>query len=242
MLAGVTSRQPDIMGVIGSAFRGAWPLMERKMLVYWILAALTALGVVFGMWLGEFSGPSDQQGVRLEIASQPVAAFAAIALFFILPEVIRVARPAFKMTFMLVLVCIGVGFVVALATEIGIFLLIWPGIWIAVKLNFSTYAYLLDQGKNPFKESWAITTGHFWTTLAFMGLLAIFVGLVEVVLLGLPIALAWVFPSGAVILSPIAFLGCVYVYYVTFLAYVRWLLELRGLSELGLPPSPTSTH
>jgi hypothetical protein len=104
------------------------------------------------------------------------------------------------------------------------------------------YAYLLDQGENPFRESWALTTGHFWETLGFMVLLSIFVGLIELVLLGLPLALAWVFPSGAVVLSPLAFLGLVYVYYVTLLAYVRWLLELRGLSERGLPTSPISIH
>ncbi|HEY2553922.1 MAG TPA: hypothetical protein VGI15_01625, partial [Candidatus Cybelea sp.] len=168
MLASVTTMRPDIMGVIGSAFRGAWPLMERRMFVYWILAALTALGVVFGMWLGEFSGPSDQQAVHLEIAVQPVAAFAAIAIFFILPEVIRSVRPAFKMTFILVLAFIGIGFVVGIATEIGLVLLIWPGIWISVKLAFAMYAYLLDPGENPFRESWSLTTGHFWETLGFM--------------------------------------------------------------------------
>lgn len=242
MLASVKTAQPDTMGIIGSAFRGAWPLMERRMFVYWILAALTALGVAFGMWLGEFAGPSDQQAVHLEIAAQPVAAFAAIAMFFILPEVIRVVQPAFKMTFILVLAIIGIGLVVGVATEIGLVLLIWPGIWIAVKLSFATYAYLLDQGKNPFRESWAITTGYFWQTLGFMAALSIFVGLIELVLLGLPLALAWVFPSGAVVLSPIAFLGVVYLYYVTLTAYVRWLLELRGLSELGLPTSPISIH
>ncbi|HEY1882074.1 MAG TPA: hypothetical protein VGG51_03410 [Candidatus Cybelea sp.] len=238
----MTTAQPDIMGIIGSAFRAAWPLMERRMFVYWILAALTALGVVFGMWLGEFAGPSDQQAVHLEIAAQPVAAFAAIAMFFILPEVIRLVRPAFKMTFILVLAIIGIGLVVGIATEIGFVLLIWPGIWVAVKLSFATYAYLLDPGTNPFRESWALTTGHFWQTLGFMVVLSIFVGLIELVLLGLPLALAWVFPSGAVVLSPIAFLGVVYLYYVTFIAYMRWLLELRGLSELGLPTSPISIH
>jgi hypothetical protein len=221
--------QPDTMAVIGSSFRSAWPLMERRLPVYGILAVLTACGVVLGMWLNSFAGPSDQQMVRFDIAWQPMAAFTAIAMFFILPEVIRAVRPEFKMTFALVLLYIGIGFVAALAIEIGFVLVIWPGVWLAVKLGFSTYIYLIEPDKNPFAESWQLTTGHFWSTLGFMLLLAILVGLVELVVIGVPIALAWFFPSGAIVLSPLALFGSIYVYYVSFLAYVRWLLELRGL-------------
>lgn len=51
-----------------------------------------------------------------------------------------------------------------IVTALGFFLLIAPGIWIAVKLSLSSYLLVLRQQQpmDAMRESFRLTTGHFW--------------------------------------------------------------------------------
>jgi len=227
----MTTEQPDIFGVIQGAVEDAWPLMRSRMTVYWILAAVCALVVLATLWYLNTLDASTQMGARIEAAIQPVDLCGAIASFFIIPAAARTVRPEFKLTFLLILGLVGIGLVVGIATEIGLFLLLVPGVWVGVKLSQSTWTYLLSDGKNPFGESWEMTTGHFWETFGFFFLLTIAVVVAMIVVLGIPIFIELFAPLAGVVLGPIAFLGYVFTYHVTILGQMRWMLELRRIAE-----------
>ena len=219
--------QPDIFATIQGAFRDAWPLMRSRMTVYWVLAAICAALVLIALAFGRLADPSAQEAVRIQTALQPANLCATIAAFFAVPVVVRTVRPEFAMTFVRILALIGIGLVVGIVAEVGLVLLIVPGVWFGVKLSLSTWTYLVDEGKNPFGEAWEITTGHFWETFGFFFVLSVVVTILYVVVFFIPVGVAIVAPLSAVVLTPIAFLGYVYVYHVTAIGEMRWMLELR---------------
>jgi hypothetical protein len=226
--------QPDILGVIRGAFRDAWPLMRSRMNVYWVLAVICGALVLVALALGRFADPSVQEPVRIQTAIQPADLCAVIGAFFAIPAIVRTIRPDFEMTFIRVLAVIGIGLVVGIVTEIGLFLLIVPGFWFGVKLALSTWTYLVSEDKNPFGEAWEITTGHFWETFGFFLLLTIFVMILYAVVFLIPVCLAFFVPLTAVVLTPLAFLGYMFIYHVTGLGEMRWMLELRRLAAGGV--------
>ena len=239
----MVAEQPDIFATIQGAFRDAGALMRTRMNVYWILAAVCALAVLLTLrWAGSVTDVATEQQLRIQGPLQSINLCSAIAWFFILPAAIRTVRPEFKLTFMLVLGLIGIGLVVGFATEIGLVLLIAPGIWVGVKLSQATWAYVMPAGKNPFEESWEMATGHFWETFGFYLLLGILVGLVLFAVLLIPVGVAVFVPLSGVVLGPIAFLGYVYCYHVSVLGNMRWMLELRrlggGAAERPAPGAP----
>lgn len=236
------TRQPDIWGIIAGAFRDAWPLMRKRMPVYYVLAALCALlSLGATAWVRSVADPSVQTSLRIEAAFQPANLCAAIAAFFALAAAVRTVRPEFKMTFLTVLALIGISFVVGLASELGLILLIVPGVWVAIKLSQATWAYLLASGKNPFAESWEITTGHFWETFAFLIVLSLLVTLVMIVTYFLPAVVGYLVPFSLVILGPVAFLGYLYAYHVAILAEMRWMLELRRMPVAARVTTPATS-
>jgi hypothetical protein len=227
----VTTTQPDIFGVIQGAFRDAWPLMRSRMTVYWVLALICGALVLVALALGRLADSSVQESVRIETAIQPANLCGVIAAFFAIPAIVRTVQPEFKMTFIRILAVIGIGLVVGVVAELGLFLLIVPGIWFGVKLSLSTWTYLVSEDKNPFGEAWEITTGHFWETFGFLFVLSILVTLVTIVVFFIPVCVAIFVPVSAVVLTPLAFLGYMYVYHVASLGEMRWMLELRRLAS-----------
>jgi hypothetical protein len=219
---------PDIFRLIEGAFRDAWPLMKSRMKVYWILAGICALASLPAM-LAYFT-PNAQAAwqIRIQAAIQPAEALGSIAIFFVIPAVTRTVRPEFAMTFGRILAVFGIGLAIGVVGEIGIFLLIVPGVWILVKWYLATWCYLLSDGKNPFGESWEITTGRFWETFGFSILLSMLVLVALLVGFFLPVAIAVFVPALAVVLGPLAFFAFVFANHVTLLAQMRWMLALRG--------------
>lgn len=140
------------------------------------------------------------------------------------------------MTFVRILGMIGIGIAVGVVSEIGFFFLIVPGVLMFVKWSQATWAYLLGDGKNPFGESWEITTGHFWETLGFFFLLEVLLTVLLAVGFFLPAAVAMFVPVLAVVLVPIAFLAYVFASHVALLGQMRWMLELRRLPVAGAVP------
>jgi hypothetical protein len=223
---------PGIGETIAGAFRDALPLMRSRQTVYAVLAVLCALGglgvpLVHGFGVNR-SGQNMDFMVRLQLAFQaPNLIGALAAIFVVLPTVARTANPAFRLTPGKFFGMIGVAIVVGVASQVGFILLIVPGVYVAVKLSQSVWAFLLSEGKNPWGESWAITIGSFWTTFGF----AIALGFATIVpLLGYFCAavLAIAVPLLAFVLLPVAFLCYVYTYHVALLGQMRWMVALRA--------------
>jgi uncharacterized membrane protein len=84
---------------------------------------------------------------------------------------------------------------VSLLTLAGLFLLVLPGIYVAVRLAFVPFL-VVDEGLGPIEavvESWRRTEGRFWTMLGggLFGVFAIWVGLI-LLLVGIIPAAMWV--------------------------------------------------
>jgi hypothetical protein len=232
------TEQPDIFAILEGAVKGAWPLMRSRMSVYGILAAITAVAGL-AVPLASMAGSENETALRIQLAVQPVSICGGIAVFFALAAAARTVRPEFRMTFINVLAVIGIGILVGVVTELGIFLLIVPGVWIAVKWSQAIWSYLLSEGKSPFEESWQITTGHFWETFGFNILLSLVITVVSLALFAAPLIVAVFMPVLAVVMSPIALLGYVFAYNIAALGQMRWLLELRRLPAPA-PPIPVA--
>ena len=223
-----TPTHPSIGGTIDRAFRDALPLMRTRTRVYAVLAVLAAvcgISVPFAQAVGNL--PVD--AVRLELFLQPTNILGAIAMFFVLPAVARTVRPEFVMTVGRVFGIIGVLIALGVVVDIGLILLIVPGVYMLVKWSQTVWTYVLGEGKNPFGESFEITKGHFWHTLGFAFLLGIAVIVPLAVVLVCAAVIAGAVPFLAVVLSPIAFLAYVFVIHVLRLGEMRWMLALREL-------------
>ncbi|PTU74042.1 hypothetical protein [Pseudomonas mangrovi] len=70
-----------------------------------------------------------------------------------------------------------------IATVLGLFLLIAPGVWLAVKLSLAGYLLVLRQQQpiEAMRESFRLTTGHFWNIVILA--LASFVPLLVIAVL-----------------------------------------------------------
>lgn len=229
----MVSARPDIFRTIEGAFRDAWPLMRSRMNVYGAMAGIC--GLVGLLAIAAYFTPDAQRAIqiRVQLAIQPADALGAIAMFFAIPAAVRTVRPEFSMTFGRVLGLMGVGLVVGIVCEAGLVLLIAPGIWFLGKWYLATWCYLLGDGKNPFGESWEITTGFFWETFGFAILLSMLVTVTLLVGFFLPIGIAIFVPALAFVLCPLAFLAYVFVNHVTALAQMRWMLALRAIPRVG---------
>lgn len=225
---------PDVLHVIESALRDAGVLLRARK-VYLTLAVLCAVLVAVMIAVANAAGPSIQNQLRAQAFADPVNLCAGIAAFFVMPAVARTVRPEFKLTFAGVLALIGIGFVEGIGTQIGLVLLVLPGIWFFVKISLAPWTYLVSEGKNPFGETWQLTTGHFWETFCLHFLLGILVFLIDLVGLIVPIVIAVLVPITGVVLAPVAFLVIVYVYHVISLAQLRWMLELRKPTRVEEP-------
>jgi hypothetical protein len=219
---------PDGFRTIEGAFKDAWPLMQSRMTVYLILAGVCALVSLAAPLDFLVRDLRQAWQIRIEAVAQPANALGALALFFVIPAVARTVRPEFVMTFGRILGLFGVGLVVGVVSEVGIFLLVAPGIWFLGKWYLATWCYLLSDGKNPFGESWEITTGYFWETFGFAILLSMVVTAALLIAFFIPIAIAAFVPVLAVVLCPLALLAYIFTTHVTALAQMRWMLALRG--------------
>jgi hypothetical protein len=238
MPACVKSTQPDIVQIVRGAFADAWPIMRSRIFVYGVLATVSALAGLSVPFVHLADGNAQEQW-QVQMAVQPANVLGAVAVFFALPAVLRTVRPEFRMTFIRILGMIGIGIAIGVVSEVGLFFLIVPGVLMFVKWSQATWAYLLGDGKNPFGESWEITTGHFWETLGFFFLLEL---VVTVLLIGffLPAAIAIFVPVLSVVLAPIAFLAYVFASHVSLLGQMRWMLELRRLNLPGVMAASTA--
>jgi hypothetical protein len=226
------SRRPDIGETISFAYRAAWPLMLSRRTIYSVLAVMCGLaGIGLPFVHGMGVGPNGQDldfSTRLQLAVQtPNLLGGLAALFVVIPTVARAGNPEFRMTVGKFFGMIGVGIVVGIVAELGLLLLVVPGVYLAVKLSQSVWAFLLTEGKNPWSESWEITKGSFWQTLLFL-IVAGFAGALPIVGYFVAAGLAVAVPVLGFALLPAAFVCYLFSYHVVMLAQMNWMLGLRS--------------
>jgi len=239
--------------IVSSAFRDALPLLRSRIAVYGTLAGLCALVGLFLPLLNGFNPAQPaalmEPGVialqaaseRIDVALNVVNILGFIALFFVLPAIARTVQPDFKMTAGKVFGFIGIAIAIGVCTEAGAILLIAPGVFIYVKWSQVFWTYLLSEGKNPFGESWEITTRHLWTTFGFLIFSALAAAVPIFVIFMIPAVIAAFFPFLGPALLPISFFGYVYALNVLYLAMMRWMLHLRAAhAATGVALAPLS--
>ncbi len=96
---------------------------------------------------------------------------------------------------------VGTAVLAWLAVMAGLLLLILPGIYVAVRLTFTTYA-LLDERQGPvaaLRRSWELTRGRFWSLfgLGILSFLIVLAGLL-VLVLGVLVSITWIGQAVAV--------------------------------------------
>ena len=89
--------------------------------------------------------------------------------FASLANTVRLVNPSYRMTASTVFSLIGLGFVMGIAIDIGLILLIVPGIYIANRWSLAPLILAKDQCgiTESMARSWAITEAFFWPTLGF---------------------------------------------------------------------------
>jgi hypothetical protein len=223
--------------LIQGAFRDAVPLLKSRRTLYIVMAALCAIAGILLLLLPASEtvaagNSSTTQMPRLQFAFDVPDVLGGLAVFFIYPSVVRSVRPEFRMTVGRFFGMLGVSIVVGVVCMAGFMLFIIPGFWIGIKWSLSLWTYLVDEGKNPFGESWEITTGQFWETFAFFVFLELCIVPMLVVMF-IVAALAGVVPILGVVLLPIAFLIYLYALHVILLGTMRWMLRLRERARAG---------
>ncbi len=224
------SGRSDILAVLESALRDAGPLMRSRK-VYLTLAVLCALLVGAALALANALDPTSQVQLRENAFSSAIGICMGVAAFFVMPAVARTVRPDFRLTVRGAVVLLLIAFVTGIGTEIGLVLLVLPGLWFGIKTSLATWTYLLSDGENPFAESWRLTTGHFWETFCLFFLLWVVMVLIDLVVLVVPVVVSVLVPLAGIVLAPLTFLGMVYVYHILCLTNMRWMLELRKFRD-----------
>jgi hypothetical protein len=219
-----------MVDIIQGAFSDAVSLLKTRRTLYIVLGLLCAVAGFFlptvpMEWAVE--GTSQTQMPRLEVAYDVPAMLGGFAVFFIYPSVARTVRPEFRMTVGRFFGVIGVSLVVGIVCVLGFVAFIIPGFWIAIKWSLCIWTYLLSEGKNPFGESWEITTGQFWETFGFSLLLQLATGIPMSIALFAILMLALIVPVLGAVLLPMAFVVLVYTTNVILLGQMRWMLRLR---------------
>jgi hypothetical protein len=237
----LVSPAPSISEIIQSAFNDALPLMRSRQRLWLIFAAIAAIGGLFLAALpatmttvGAAGAPVEVPGMRLQGAAQIPNFLGVISSFFVVGSVLRTVRPGWNWTVGTFFVLIGVAILLGLIIDVGLFLLVIPGIFLYVKLSQTVWYLLLGEGKNPFAESWERTKGVFWPTLGFLVLTWI-VTFVPIFVYVLAAGLAYWVPFLGFLLLPVAYLAYVYALHFSILAYVRWAVALRA--RMGDGPS-----
>ena len=212
----VPAPRPTIGSTIRSSFQDAPAVVMTQRIPYIIILALAFLAS-----LALLSNPQPIVGV------QAFFSVCAVCVFFALPAALRTFIPQFRLTFGGVILLIVVGIGLAIAFEIGLFLLIVPGILVFVRWQFAPLLAVIGDQGNPYARSWNITRGAFWPTFGLIVAVSCIAGLIVVIPTIIVGLVAEMLRPSAPVLGLIV--GAAYIFAVNFqyLALVRWMTALR---------------
>lgn len=227
--------QPRPWSFLRNAFgRAGYIIVHDNLTAYIILA-------IFAVIDGALMRNYHYSGKELFSNAYPLTTWLAIiAFYFTLAAAMRVQRPEYRMT---VVDAFGVTvsyLLVFIATAIGLFCLIVPGIWISTRLALAPFSYVLDPGESPYSgldavaASWRLTRAHFWPTMWLLLLQALLVVVPSILIEVLAILLFQRSHFSAYFSAPLFLLVNVYVWQVLCLSYIDWTLELSA-REQSLP-------
>ena len=238
---------PPLGPLLGASFDRAFTIMTRN----WMLLA----GVVF---VALVAG-----AVNYLAAAALVFCFLIYWYFTSLANTVRLANPAYRMTAGTAMRLLGLSIVYGLAVDLGLLLLIVPGIYIANKWSLAPLILAKEDAdmSTAMSRSWAVTDQFFWPTLGFNILAAL--AMFAVVIVGYVLAVgvgAGLFAVSSAGQAPAAYapgsatlggmfgvvIALVYCIYVMVLAYtyqakdvalLNWYDGLKGaLARVTLPP------
>ncbi len=144
---------PAFGPLLGSSFDRAFGLVTRSMILWGVV-------VVAALVLGAISFMSSLL---------VIGCFLAYWGFASLANTVREIDPSYRMDAGVVLSLIGLGIVIGLAVDIGLFLLIVPGIYIANKWSLAPLILVKERCgiSDALTRSWNVTDRFFWPTLGF---------------------------------------------------------------------------
>ena len=152
-MAVVPSALPAMGPLIGASFDRAFSIMAARWKVFAVFAGVAVVVGAFDVGAGGFVA----------------ICFTVYWYYASLANAVRLTNPHYAMTSEHVLRLIGLNIVYGIAVEIGLLLLIVPGIYIANKWSLSSLiAVKEDAGvTDAMRRSWHLTDPFFWPTLGF---------------------------------------------------------------------------
>ena len=234
---------PDYQNVFADSGNDAWSLFAKRK--YVVGAMMVTLAIISGIFV--LAGGAALISSRTHDVTAGSYVFDALAFAYYvsmivvgvygLADSVRTVHPDFKMTFGGVMGMIGLSLLVGLIIDAGFLLLVIPGIWLAIKLSQTIFAYFLRPGRNALQQSWSATEGHFWATFLFYILISIFVGFGMMLPYFLVILAIVAFPLSAVLLVPFLFGIWSFMQYFNALVHVRWTEALLRAHEMRMDPA-----
>lgn len=152
-MAVVTSALPAMGPLIGASFDRAFSIVAARWKLFAIFAAAAIVVGAFDVAAGCFVA----------------IAFTVYWYYASLANAVRLTNPQYAMTADHVLRLIGINILYGIAVEIGLLLLIVPGVYLANKWSLSSLiAVKEDAGVSQgLSRSWYLTGPFFWPTLGF---------------------------------------------------------------------------
>lgn len=173
------------------------------------------------------------------------------AFYFTLGAAMRLRNPKYAMRLATAFGIFVTNLLVFLITLVGALLFIIPGIWAGTRVSLAPYIFALQDGSNlgaaeAVRESWRLTEGRFWQTIALFLWLILLLALPLTAIYAAAIAAFLTAHITAYFFAPFLLFASVFCVQVSNLALLEWTVRLSE-PRLGAPadedvPVPTAPH
>jgi hypothetical protein len=166
-VASVTSF-PPLGPLLATAFDKSVGIMASR---WMLMVAVVVASAIFGFFNGS-------------LGLLPGELFLIYWTYAVYANAARLENPSYAMNFGKVMTLVGIFIGVGILTELGLLLLIVPGIYVGNRYSMSPIAAVVDDLKmnDATKRSWALTGNTFWPTLGFN--VVVWLGMIAVIILG----------------------------------------------------------
>lgn len=180
---------------ISEALAFGWETFKKNVSFFVIVLVVLAVVQGVGAYISLFFKEEPMLGLVLNLVFVFASMIVSLGVMRMTLDLVDGKKPNFNdfyQQYPLLLKYIGTGIIQGLIVFAGFLLLIIPGIYLSVKLGFSSYV-VVDKKVGPFdaiKSSYEMTKGNWWN-IAFLGLVSFFICLAGVLalLVGLFVAI-----------------------------------------------------